>query len=137
MLIKVYLVLLRMGVWSVGGIPLVTVIRNTCQIILTFLQALSMSIVLGWIKMVPLITVIFHFESRKTPLSKEVLSCQAWWTQRPRYIFHLGTKKQKDTVMFSILEINRYTVMLSMVEMPKVIFSPDSAGMRKTNLRGG
>ena len=25
--------------------------------------------------------------------------------------------------------------MLSMVEMPKVIFSPDSAGMRKTNLR--
>ena len=75
MLIKVYLVLLRMGVWSVGGIPLVTVIRNTCQIILTFLQALSMSIVLGWIKMVPLITVIFHFESRKTPLSKEVLSC--------------------------------------------------------------
>ena len=27
------------------------------------------------------------------------------------------------------------TVMLSMVEMPNVIFSPDSAGMRKTNLR--
>ena len=25
--------------------------------------------------------------------------------------------------------------MLSMVEMPKVIFSPDSAGMRNTNLR--
>ena len=47
MLMKVYLVILRMGVWSVGGIPLVTVIRNTCQIILASLQALSMSIVLG------------------------------------------------------------------------------------------
>ena len=30
----------------------------------------------------------------------------------------------------------KVTVMLSMVEMPKVIFSPDSAGMRKTNLGG-
>ena len=29
------------------------------------------------------------------------------------------------------------TVMLSIVEMPRVIFSPDSAGMRKTNLRNG
>ena len=28
----------------------------------------------------------------------------------------------------------RNTVMLSMVEMPNVVFSPDSAGMRKTNL---
>ena len=28
----------------------------------------------------------------------------------------------------------RKTVMLSMVEMPNVVFSPDSAGMRKTNL---
>ena len=26
------------------------------------------------------------------------------------------------------------TVMLSMVEMPRVIFSPDSAGIRNTNL---
>ena len=34
-----------------------------------------------------------------------------------------------------ILEHEDDTVMLSMVEMPKVIFSPDSAGMRKTNLR--
>ena len=34
-----------------------------------------------------------------------------------------------------ILEEKQDTVMLSMVEMPKVIFSPDSAGMRKTNLR--
>ena len=48
--------MLRMGVWSVGGIPLVTVIRNT--------------------------------------------------------------------------------VMFSMVEIPRVIFSPDSAGIRKTNLEG-
>ena len=44
------------------------------------------------------------------------------------YFFLFWNKKkngQKDTVMFS------------MVEMPKVIFSPDSAGMRKTNLREG
>ena len=40
MLMKVYLVLLRMGVWSVGGIPLVTVIRNTWRIILNSLLKL-------------------------------------------------------------------------------------------------
>ncbi len=32
------------------------------------------------------------------------------------------------------MTVMRKTVMLSMVEMPSVIFSPDSAGIRKTNL---
>ena len=37
-----------------------------------------------------------------------------------------------------LVTVIRKTVMLSMVEMPRVIFSPDSAGIRKTNLaRGG
>ena len=33
------------------------------------------------------------------------------------------------------ITVIRNTVMFSMVEMPRVIFSPDSAGMRKTNLK--
>ena len=33
------------------------------------------------------------------------------------------------------MTVMRNTVMLSMVEMPRVIFSPDSAGIRKTNLK--
>ena len=33
------------------------------------------------------------------------------------------------------MTVMRNTVMLSIVEMPRVIFSPDSAGMRKTNLK--
>jgi hypothetical protein len=32
------------------------------------------------------------------------------------------------------MTVMRKTVMLSIVEMPSVIFSPDSAGIRKTNL---
>ena len=35
------------------------------------------------------------------------------------------------------MTVMRNTVMLSIVEMPRVIFSPDSAGMRKTNLKCG
>ena len=44
--------------------------------------------------------------------------------------YHDLAKKTKCVEM-------RNTVMLSIVEMPRVIFSPDSAGMRKTNLRDG
>ena len=33
-----------------------------------------------------------------------------------------------------LVTVIRKTVMLSMVEMPRVIFSPDSAGIRNTNL---
>ena len=33
------------------------------------------------------------------------------------------------------MTVIRNTVMLSIVEMPSVIFSPDSAGIRNTNLR--
>ena len=33
------------------------------------------------------------------------------------------------------MTVMRNTVMLSMVEIPRVIFSPDSAGIRKTNLK--
>ena len=64
----------------------------------------------------------------------------SWW----RHIFHFS---QKGTVVvmaqiylweflrkFLRKKERKVTVMLSMVEMPKVIFSPDSAGMRKTNL---
>ena len=95
MLMKVYLVLLRMGVWSVGGIPLVTVIRNTWRIILSFLQALSMSIALGWIKMVPLIAVIFHFGSRKTSLSKRYCHVRHGGDRGPDISFIRESKKKK------------------------------------------
>ena len=33
-----------------------------------------------------------------------------------------------------LVTVIKNTVMFNMVEMPNVIFSPDSAGMRKTNL---
>ena len=33
-----------------------------------------------------------------------------------------------------LITVIRNTVMLSIVEMPRVIFSPDSAGIRKTHL---
>ena len=67
--------MLRMGVLSVGGIPLVTVIRNT------------------WNSHIP-------------------CSDCSWGRDWGRAL----------------------TVMFSMVEIPRVTFSPDSAGMRKTKL---
>ena len=83
MLMKVYLVILRMGVWSVGGIPLVTVIRNTWHIILASLLKLY-PCQMYWVqlrfKMAPLNNCfifhpsfrwcIFDFGSRKTLFSK-------------------------------------------------------------------
>ena len=41
---------------------------------------------------------------------------------------------QKYRKIKTCMTVMRKTVMLSMVEMPRVIFSPDSAGMRNTNL---
>ena len=36
-----------------------------------------------------------------------------------------------------MVTVIKKTVMLSMVEIPRVIFSPDSAGIRKTKLEDG